>query len=95
MSKEIDSVFEIIGYTKEFYVPHLGGSKFIGYMRVDETDRNTFGYAGRKKEILEEDVVFTNKRKLKKGTEVITEIIPLMGKSRVGFFGAKKQQDEE
>jgi len=68
-------MFENIGFSKDYY--HNG--KYIGSLE-SEKDRETFGYNGRKKEVLENDIVFKNKKKIKKGEEVTTELFPLNGK---------------
>ena len=68
-------MFENIGFSKDYY--HNG--KYIGSLE-SKKDRETFGYNGRKKEVLENDIVFKNKKKIKKGEEVTTELFPLNGK---------------
>lgn len=67
--------FEQFGYFKDYYV----NGKFIGNI-VCEKDRDVFGYYGRKKEILTEDIVFKNKKRIKKGEEVTTELQVLSGR---------------
>lgn len=67
--------FETIGYSKDFYTLD---KKYIGSL-VCEKDREVYGYLGRKIEILEEEIIL-RKKKIKKGTELITEIFPLNGK---------------
>lgn len=64
--------FKIIGYSKDYYTLE---KKYIGSL-VCEKDREIYGYLGRKKEILLEDIIL-RKKKIKKGTELITEIFPL------------------
>lgn len=81
-----DSVFEIIGYSIDYYV----GPKLIGSIIMNEPDREVYGYGGKRTEILKQDLVLKNKKVLKKGTEVVTECIPLCGKSKVSFFGMQK-----
>ena len=73
MNKE--NVFEHVGYFKDYYV----NRKFVGTVKVDEKDREVYGYTGRKEEVLTEDMVI-NKKKLKKGTTVITELGVLCGR---------------
>lgn len=67
--------FETIGYSKDYYTLD---KKYIGSVMCDK-DRDVYGYLGRKKEILAEDIIL-RKKKIKKGTELITEIFPLNGK---------------
>ena len=69
--------FEILGYTKEFYV----NRKYVGSLRVEEKDRDVLGYSGRKEEVLTDDLII-NKKKLKKGTTVITELGILCGRMK-------------
>lgn len=68
--------FENLGYFKDYYV----NKKFIGSKDYVEKDRDVFGYNGRKTERLTEDVVFKNGRKIKAGTEAVTELHILSGK---------------
>ena len=71
----METKFENIGYFKDYYV----NRKFVGTVRIEEKDREVFGYTGRKEEVLTEDMVI-NKKKLKKGTTVITELGVLCGR---------------
>lgn len=69
--------FEQIGFIKEFYV----NRKFIGFIRVSESDRgDKYGYDGRKNEVLDSVIITDNKRKIKEGVEVMTIIYPINGK---------------
>jgi len=67
--------FEAIGYSKDFYNSE---KKYIGSLKC-ELDREVYGYLGRKKEILQEDIIL-RKKKIKKGTLVLTEVFPLCGR---------------
>lgn len=67
--------FETIGYSKDYYTLD---KKYIGSVICDK-DRDVYGYLGRKKEILAEDIIL-RKKKIKKGTELLTEIFPLNGR---------------
>lgn len=67
--------FETIGYSKDYYTLD---KKYIGSL-VCEKDRDIFGYLGRQKELLTEDLII-KKKKIKKGTELLTEIFPLNGR---------------
>jgi hypothetical protein len=67
-------MFTEFGYFKEYYI----GNKFIGVVDCKK-DREKFGHFGSKKEVLEEDIETSNKRKIKKGTAVMTMIFPYCG----------------
>lgn len=66
---------KVIGYSKDYFVDR----KYIGSL-VCEKDRDVFGYYGRKEEVLQNDVVFRNKKKIKKGQLVLTELQQLNGR---------------
>ena len=74
--------FEQIGFIKEFYV----NSKFIGFLKIEESDRGTsYGYDCRKEEILTEDIFIPKglkkeTKKIKAGTTVMTIVYPMNGK---------------
>ena len=68
------SEFETKGYFKDYYV----NGKFVGSKEC-EKDREEFGYFGRKNEILCETINFKSK-KIKAGTEVMTELQRICGK---------------
>ena len=68
-------MFEIIGYTKDYYY----NNKYVGSVKIDSPDRDQFGYYGRTEEVLEQDTII-NKKKLKKGSVVKTELNKLCGK---------------
>lgn len=72
---EQESKFNLLGYYKDYYV----NRKFVGTLRIEEKDREVFGYTGRKEEVLTEDLVI-NKKKIKKGTTVVTELGVLCGR---------------
>jgi hypothetical protein len=67
--------FETVGYSKDYYTLER---KYIGSL-VCEKDRDIYGYLGRQKELLSEDLII-KKKKVKKGIEVLTEIFPLNGR---------------
>jgi hypothetical protein len=68
--------FEIFGYSVDY---HIKG-KYIGDVRLDKKDREQVGYLGRKVEILKENIIFKNGKKIKSGTEIMTMMYPLCGK---------------
>lgn len=69
--------FETIGW----HVDYLVNKKYIGSIRLTEKDREVIGYNGRIKTTLEQDITLANGKKIKKGTEVVTELFPLNGKT--------------
>ena len=66
--------FENIGYHLEYYCnnKYLGFSKLITYSDI-------CGYTSRKKHIAQDDIIVCNK-KIKKGQEYTTQVIPICGK---------------
>ncbi len=67
--------FNIIGFHKDIYL----NGKFYGSIKMNEADRETMGYMGRRVEVLDQD--FKNKnKKIKAGTEVVSECVPLCGR---------------
>lgn len=68
-------MFEQGKYFKEFFI----GNKYMGQLPCTK-DREEIGYYGRQYMTLQEDVVLTNRKKLKKGTEINTIIYPVCGK---------------
>lgn len=69
------TTFEHLGYFKEYSV----NGKFIGTL-PSEKDREVFGYLGKIEEVTTEEIIFRNKKKIKKGTLVQTQLFPLCGK---------------
>lgn len=85
------SRFEILGYQKTYYI----NKKLVGQIKLNEPDREKFGYYGKKTEILNEDMYFSNSKKtIKKGTEVVTELDILYGKCKIKFFGLKNENNQ-
>jgi len=76
-------MFEIKGYTKEYYI----GYKLVAKEILETTTREKFGYIGRKLETLKEDIQY-KKKTIKKGTEVYTEVSPICGK----LLGSQKEK---
>jgi hypothetical protein len=68
-------MFEEIGFSKDYYSLD---KKYLGSLNCKK-DREIYGFLGRKKEIIEFDIVL-RKKKYKKGTELLTELFPLSGK---------------
>lgn len=67
--------FKTHGYFKEYWIDN----KSIGTVKCKK-DRDKFGYYGRQKETLSQDIVLSNKKKIKKGQEVVTMLFPICGR---------------
>lgn len=67
-------MFNKFGFFKEYYI----GNKYIGSCNCDK-DREKFGFFGKVEEVLKEDILLTNKRKIKKGQEVETMLFEYCG----------------
>ncbi len=70
------SKFEVVGYSKDVYY----NGKYFGSIRLDEMDRETIGYYGRRIETATENIKFKNRKIIKKGSKIITEIFPINGR---------------
>lgn len=68
--------FEIHGFHIDYYV----NKKYIGSVKIENPDREVYGYQGRKEELIENEIVFKNKKKIKKGSVATTELIPICGR---------------
>lgn len=67
--------FEIESFDFDVYVQR----KYVGSIKNVKPDRDVFGYNGRVVTDLKEDVILRGKL-WRKGTVVITELIPICGK---------------
>ena len=81
MKKYNDPVFEVFGFAKEFYQDN----KLIGSVRMDTPDREVMGYMGRTDEKLPVSVYLDNKKTIKAGSLVTTQLLPLCGKLKNPF----------
>lgn len=70
------TTFEHIGYSVDYFIEN----KFVGSIKIQEPDREVYGYQGRRTETLQNNITLINKKVLKKGVEVKTELVPLCGK---------------
>lgn len=70
--------FKNIGY----FVEYMVDNKFVGSINISEPDREEVGYYGRIDAIAEKDIVFKNKRRIKKGTHYYTRMYPLCGQKK-------------
>ncbi len=68
-------MFEEVGFYKDYFV----NGKYTGSLVCDK-DRDVFGYQGRINEIVNDNLILTNKKKIKKGTEVMTILQIICGK---------------
>jgi hypothetical protein len=68
--------FELLGYFRSYYV----AGKYIGCETYVDKDRKEYGYNGRIKAVVTETITFKNGKKIKAGTEAITELFPLNGR---------------
>lgn len=73
-------VFENHGYHLDFY----DGRKYVGFFRMQEPDREKYGYSGRQQITLATDVMIERSNGktdiLKKGSEYTTECVPICGR---------------
>jgi hypothetical protein len=67
--------FEQIGFIKEYYIDN----KFIGYVRIGDSQNRKIGYIGRESETIEELLILHNGKKIKPSTIVTTIIYPVNG----------------
>jgi len=76
MINKQDSIFNVKGYFKDYY--YMG--KYMGSMGVSQPDREVFSYFGRITETLTQDITLNNKKRLKKGDVVVTELQKICGR---------------
>lgn len=67
-------MFNTFGYFKEYYI----NNKFIGLCDCNR-DRDILGFFGEKNEVIDHDIVLSNKKIIKKGTKVKTVLHQLCG----------------
>ena len=70
------SQFEQLGYFLEYMID----DKFIGTTTLESPDRKEVGYYGRIDEVATQDIIFKNKKRIKKGQSFYTRMYPLCGK---------------
>jgi hypothetical protein len=76
-----DPVFEIFGFSKEYYVD----GKLVGSIRLDQPDRELMGYMGRETDLIPESITLDNGVKLRQYKKCTTQLIPLCGKLKNPF----------
>jgi hypothetical protein len=69
------SQFKQYGYFIEYMVQ----GKYIGSINIEQPDRKEVGYYGRVDAVAKNDIVFENKKRIKKGTHYYTRMYPLCG----------------
>ena len=67
--------FKKLGYFLEYMID----DKYIGSTILKEPDRKEIGYYGRIDEVAAEDIIFSSKKKIKKGQAFYTRMYPLCG----------------
>lgn len=82
--------FEEIGFSVDYRVD----GRYKGSARIDAPDRDTYGYYGRKTEVLTETITLGNGKKIKAGTTVVTELFPLNGKVLQEFKPLQNQKSK-
>jgi hypothetical protein len=65
-----------------FFLEYLVNGKYVGSVIISEPDREEIGYYGRIDAIAEEDIVFKNKKRIKKGQSYYTRMYPLCGQKK-------------
>jgi hypothetical protein len=68
-------MFEHKGYFKEYIID----GKSIGTISC-EKDREVIGYSGKKTEIVLDQIILDNGKKIKQGSKAITIVYPLSGR---------------
>ena len=70
------SKFEVTGFFLEIFI----GNQFVGSIPSDYIPNRKTGYVGREKITLEADIITSTKKRVKKGTEVMTYYMPMCGR---------------
>lgn len=73
----------IFAFSIDYYAIIGGFNKYIGSVvrQIEEVpEKRKYSYEGREKFLLNETIELDNKKILKKGIEVTTELTPLIGK---------------
>lgn len=70
--------FENIGYFKEYIID----AKLIGTKIINKPDREEIGYYSTQQHIADIDIIFNNKKRIKKGQSYYTRLYPLCGKKK-------------
>lgn len=62
-----------------FFVEYMVAGKYVGSITIQQPDRETIGYHGRIDAVATEDIVFSNRKRIKKGTQYYTRLYPICG----------------
>lgn len=73
---KLNDMFKLLGYYKEYYVD----GRFIGTVNNVEKDRDVLGYFGQREEIVNKTIILSNKKRIKAGTVVNTQLHQLNGR---------------
>jgi hypothetical protein len=65
---------------KGYFIEYMVGNKFMGTKNIAQPDRKEIGYYGRIDNVAENDIIFTNKKRIKKGQSYHTRMYPFCGK---------------
>ena len=78
--------FELHGY----HIDHFQDGKFLGSIKIDEPDRDSYGYLSRKYELATKEIRFSKNKVIRKGTTYYTELVPICGKVIGDIFEIRK-----
>jgi len=68
--------FKNIGY----FIEYIIDSKLIGTKLIDQPDREEIGYYSTQHHTADTEIVFNNKKRIKKGQSYYTRLYPLCGR---------------
>tara|TARA_R100000278_G_scaffold110287_1_gene87453 strand:+ start:399 stop:644 length:246 start_codon:yes stop_codon:yes gene_type:complete len=75
-TSQLQVKFKQLGYSVDYHV----AGKFIGSITIQEPDREVIGYSGRITGTADNDIIFTNNKRIKKGEQYYTFLYPLCGR---------------
>jgi hypothetical protein len=62
-----------------YFIEYMVQGKYVGSINIEQPDREEVGYYGRIDAVATKDIVFNNKKRIKKGTQYYTRMYPLCG----------------
>ncbi len=65
-----------------YFLEYLVDGNYIGTVNISEPDRKEVGYYGRIDAVATEDIIFKNKKRIKKGQHYYTRMYPLCGQKK-------------
>lgn len=74
----METHFKDIGY----FIEYIIDTKLIGTKIIDKPDRKEIGYYSTQQHIADIDIIFNNKKRIKKGQSYYTRLYPLCGKKK-------------